>query len=334
MNQRQQILALSGGGYRGLFAASILEELEARAGYPLKSRFNVLAGTSIGALLAAGIACGVPASKMAAAFRDHGEQIFDRSVWILGRKMPWKRAALGLVRSRYSPMGLEAVARKILGPAADAPIRDLAMPLLVVATNRQHRRAAIFRSWEGPAAEFAKATLLQAVMASAAAPTYFPDQRVCGSSLIDGGIIANAPDLIALIEWISFKGALIEECDILSLGTAGGVRRGSPQAQTGHGTLGSMLPTRLGGLDLFGVTLAAQQELTNEACAKLLGSRHVRIDVTPTEKEEAILGLDRTAPNAADLLDTLGKRALLQLRFDQQLVVSGMLRSEPKTTTV
>ena len=47
-----RILALSGGGYLGLYAAVVLAELEERVGEPLGRRFDLIAGTSVGGLLA------------------------------------------------------------------------------------------------------------------------------------------------------------------------------------------------------------------------------------------------------------------------------------------
>ncbi|WP_317617461.1 patatin-like phospholipase family protein [Ralstonia pseudosolanacearum] len=59
---RFQILALSGGGYRGLFTARILAEIERQIDAPIGSRFDLVTGTSIGGILALGIVFKTPAS--------------------------------------------------------------------------------------------------------------------------------------------------------------------------------------------------------------------------------------------------------------------------------
>ena len=50
------VLALSGGGYRGLYTATVLSELEAVLGRPIASHFDLICGTSAGGLLALGLA--------------------------------------------------------------------------------------------------------------------------------------------------------------------------------------------------------------------------------------------------------------------------------------
>lgn len=60
-----QILALSGGGYRGLYTATILAELERELGGPIARHFDLIAGTSIGGILALAIANEIPASSLA-----------------------------------------------------------------------------------------------------------------------------------------------------------------------------------------------------------------------------------------------------------------------------
>jgi hypothetical protein len=67
-----RILALSAGGYHGLFTAPILEEVERRGGGPLRDRFDLISGTSIGGVIALAVAAGVPMSRVVRA-PDTGE---------------------------------------------------------------------------------------------------------------------------------------------------------------------------------------------------------------------------------------------------------------------
>lgn len=78
-----RILALSGGGYRGLYTAELLKRIEAdNNGEPLARRFDLIAGTSIGGILALALACEIPASKLVELFETHGPTIFRRrSAW-------------------------------------------------------------------------------------------------------------------------------------------------------------------------------------------------------------------------------------------------------------
>src|SRR5262249_17747432 len=72
-----QILSLSGGGYLGLYTISILADIEERVGAPLATRFDLIAGTSVGGIIAIGIANEVPAARIKQAFERNGTEIFS-----------------------------------------------------------------------------------------------------------------------------------------------------------------------------------------------------------------------------------------------------------------
>ena len=75
------VLALSGGGYRGLYTATVLAELEAALGRPIASHFDLICGTSAGGMLALGLAAEIPAIELKALFEEQGSRIFgSRSV--------------------------------------------------------------------------------------------------------------------------------------------------------------------------------------------------------------------------------------------------------------
>ena len=65
-----QILSLSGGGYLGLYTAAVLAAIEERIKAPLATRFDLIAGTSVGGIIALGIANEVPAADIKKAFEE------------------------------------------------------------------------------------------------------------------------------------------------------------------------------------------------------------------------------------------------------------------------
>ena len=91
-----QVLALSGGGYRGLYTAKLISLIEKHTGRPFASHFDLIAGTSIGGILALALACEIPAERMVELFEKHGSAIF-------------KRTAIGYGKARYSPETLKGL---------------------------------------------------------------------------------------------------------------------------------------------------------------------------------------------------------------------------------
>jgi len=72
-----RILALSSGGYLGFYTAVVLAQMEQRLGEPLGRRFDLIAGTSVGGLLAMALAFEVPMAVIVELLRTRGENIFS-----------------------------------------------------------------------------------------------------------------------------------------------------------------------------------------------------------------------------------------------------------------
>src|SRR5882724_8113857 len=75
---RAQALCLSGGGYRGLYTARILEHLATLTTHPLRAHFRFIAGTSIGALIAAALAAEISPQHIRQTIQSKGPQLFAR----------------------------------------------------------------------------------------------------------------------------------------------------------------------------------------------------------------------------------------------------------------
>ncbi|NBB70103.1 MAG: patatin [Alphaproteobacteria bacterium] len=204
-----RILSLDGGGIRGVIPATVLAYLEDRLDRPIGEVFHLVAGTSTGGILAAGLAprrsgAAMTAAELVALYRDRGGEIFDRSFWhgfgSLG----------GLSDEKYPAGPLEGILTEKLG---DLRLADLARELLVTAYDIERRSPHFFKSWRArgtgadrPAGENAATRdffLRDVCRATSAAPTYF--QPALASSrggtrhaLIDGGVFANNPAMCAV----------------------------------------------------------------------------------------------------------------------------------------
>jgi predicted acylesterase/phospholipase RssA len=82
---RFQILSLIGGGIRGSFVTSLLNELEQRLGRSIAESFDLIAGTSTGGIIAAGLALGLSGEQMHDFYVRHGAQIFTPRPPLQGR---------------------------------------------------------------------------------------------------------------------------------------------------------------------------------------------------------------------------------------------------------
>ena len=196
LGTRYQILALSGGGYRGLYSIAFLEACEEAFGTACSDKFDMIVGTSIGALLAAGLSMGMPARDLKRAIIKHGPLVFKQE-----RLTPLKRLIL---RAPYKTETLRTAIEDVLGKeAALTPLNELDSPLLIPTLNYTMGRTEILASRGAADQAAAQIPIIDAILASAAAPTFFPLKKVGQNQFADGGLIANAPDMVALIDRIS-----------------------------------------------------------------------------------------------------------------------------------
>tara|TARA_R110000787_G_scaffold69321_2_gene154389 strand:+ start:385 stop:1350 length:966 start_codon:yes stop_codon:yes gene_type:complete len=308
-NDRYQILALSGGGYRGLFTAAFLSNCEMTFKSTCADKFDLIAGTSIGALLAAGVAVGLPALTLKNAMMKHGPVIFKPK-----RFGFLKRLAIG---APYDTRILYSAIKDTLGAeVANTPLSRIDAPLMISAVNYTHGTTEIFRSRGLVGAKASDITLAEAVLASAAAPTFFPLVKAGTDQFADGGLVANAPDMAAILETIAAQRAPLETLYTLSVGTAG--RRHG--AALHKAPLNPSIVSWFFYRGLIQTTMAAQEDLALRQAAALLGTHHLRVDEEPTEAQvPAISSLDRADQRATDTLLSLADAAFSRTKTDRKL---------------
>jgi predicted acylesterase/phospholipase RssA len=284
----RQLLALSGGGFRGLFTAKVLELLEIDAG-PIGQRFDVIGGTSIGGILAIALACGISAASVRQRFAEDGRKIFRKRILRAG----------GLIGARYSPDPLRKTIAAALGAWVSRPFADIPKPLLVVAIEERSGQPKIFRSNALAPGQGDSVTILDAALATSAAPTFFPPHHIGKAAYVDGGLIANSPDLVLVSEAMRRFGSGLSDLAVLSVGTAGSPREG--RAGGDPGAAAWLLSHRL-----IELTIDAQASLAM-AQLKQLGPRRVlRIDAAP----ERPMDMDDASARAIRSLEALGVEAI------------------------
>jgi uncharacterized protein len=291
-----QILCLSGGGYRGLYTAALLEVLEEKAGDKrLVQIFDLIAGTSIGGILAIGLAAGISARTLRESFEKNGAAIFPQFVTFRGHRV-LPRLGTGMFRSRYKADGLRSTIEAVLGKTNTSRLLgDLKSKVFIASVDVTNNSPKLF----GIDGQGLSTSLLDVALATSAAPTYFPEHRIDQNIYVDGGLIANAPDVIALVH--SLKRESPAQIRMLSIGTVGG-----------SGGEAARRPNRRGwlvrGKGLVDLTLAAQEKLSIELTSKFLGENYIRLDANPSAEQQKAIGLDRTDTAATDTLKALARQ--------------------------
>ena len=303
--ERLRVLALSGGGFLGLYTACVLAGLEARAGRPLARGFGLLAGTSIGGLIAMALAFEVPMRTVVELILAHGPRVFSHRPLPQGavsRLLDLSRSVTGL---KYGGRELREALRGVLG---DRRLGEALHPLVVPAVDVLACRTKIFKTPHGAVAESdAELPAVDIVMATCAAPAYFPSVMVGPRLYADGGLFAVAPDQVALHEAQQFLGIAPERVSMLSVGTAtSGYRPREGAEDPQAGAVGWLSDGRL-----ILTLLSVQQQHVQAMLEDRLGGRYLRLDAQ--WPADAGLGIDVATPRAAELLQRLAQETLTSL---------------------
>lgn len=200
-------LAIDGGGIRGVIPARALMVLEKALNKSSHDLFHLSVGTSTGSIIAAGVACGLSAEKLYQLYLDLGSGIFKPTL----RSRLWFS-----MRYRYPRTRLEEALRKNLGEICMGDLwkQKPARPLVITSFDLLQNRTRFLKSWKP---EYEVWPVYKAVLASAAAPTYFP---VIDGYLVDGGVGSyNNPCYIAAYESMFCLNWKPEETTLISLGT-------------------------------------------------------------------------------------------------------------------
>jgi len=207
------LLSIDGGGIRGIIPLCALIELERQTGRPARETISFVAGTSTGAIIAAGLARGIPAEQMLDLYQNLGPRIFRKDVpgWIF---------SLGSFKYRSRP--LYDLLGERLGACA---LNQLETDVLITAKRVSDGRPFYFvRDNEVNDQITGKLDLIDCVTASSAAPTYFEPWDVPGiGPCVDGGVgIAGNPVYQMCVEAFYYTppGAYTPaDCIVVSLGT-------------------------------------------------------------------------------------------------------------------
>lgn len=245
-----RILSLDGGGFMGVIAARALQKLNLTG-----SDFDLIAGTSTGAILAAGLRIGLNPSDILELYRTEGEKIFP-AYW---RRLFNLRAFGGLFRSRYSSEPLKEILKKYFGKRKFTEVQN---KLIVNSYNIRTKEFLCFRSW---CDTYRERDLHDVILSSCSAPVYFESN----GDEVDGGVVVNNPSMVAIAAALK-EGIRLEDIELVSIGTG--------KTKVGGGQPGGKLGAVSWGLKFAPLTLEGTSKVVHYQCKEILEDRYFRFD--------------------------------------------------------
>ena len=209
-----RVLSLDGGGMRGIYTAAFLARLADQFGrirgepaLDLGRGFDLIAGTSTGAIVGCALAIGRPMAEIVDLYREHGPKIFPHR--IDGRGSAIFRATQG---SRYVRAGDKALRKALEAVLSDTTMLDVysgrGISLCVPAVLMSEHRAWVFKKTPCSGVRDENYPLVDICIATSAAPIYrslaaIDDPDTSGGPkqiFADGGLWANNPILVGLVD--------------------------------------------------------------------------------------------------------------------------------------
>lgn len=259
------ILAIDGGGIRGLIPALLLSQIEDLHDVLIKDVFDLVVGTSTGGILACACACGIPAEEVADLYQVRGPKIFQRSRWNKFRN------PRGLFKPRYTGKQLKIELDAVFG---DTMLDDPEIgPMVITSYNMGTGDPEFYKtcSWRGTPRR--RLLIKDVAYATSAAPTYFPPTKIGsqddGGYMVDGGVHSNDP---ALCAWVEARKLWPDDGVVLvSMGTG---RKGPGWKfidPTGWGVIRWAVPA-------LNIMMDGAVDVVDHYCQALLGDSYLRVD--------------------------------------------------------
>tara|TARA_X000001388_G_scaffold77616_1_gene79539 strand:+ start:3409 stop:4440 length:1032 start_codon:yes stop_codon:yes gene_type:complete len=303
MSQQFNMLSLSGGGIRGIFTASVLAHFETyildqkglsgvvAKEYSIAQHFDLICGTSIGGIIALGLASGLTA-------REIKETMLEHRLTIFPKKMKWPFNTEKLFRPLYKPQPLKDVLDEMFKTKTLGELDKYILIPSISLTNGQIRA---FKTPHHPHLHTDyKLAIVDVALATSAAPTYFPVHKIGSERFVDGGLAANSPVLMGLREAQYYLNRSLSDVFVMQVGTMGS-KRTSDHSEKLNGGYRSAWGFGEGIIDL---AMSTTETLHNFLAEKILEDSHrlLYADEQPGEKKSSILALDNASDQAIEIL--------------------------------
>lgn len=307
-----QILALSGGGYKGLYTAEVISQIEKTTEKPFGSCFDLICGTSIGGIIALALATrDIAAESIVELLQEVGPTLFtpvtepehhslhpkaliktqvDKRVYA-SSGFTFER---GVLAAKHGNEKLEQALRSIFG---ERTIADLKTRVLIPSVNWTKGGPQFFKTPHHPNfTTDAKRLLVDVAMATSAAPVYLPNYEFEHQVFVDGGLVGNAPGIFGVHEaehWIADASG--RDHYLLSIGALSSKITANQSQPLNKGLI-----QWKGGL--FDLMMACQEQTAHFMLTHKMGERYKMIDQTISADQDNEVALDKADQAATDTL--------------------------------
>ncbi len=310
-------LCLHGGGMRGYFGAVYLESIILLASRKfnnnisdLGKQFDLIVGTSVGAILGSGLASGVAVGKISSLFQTNGRKIFKK-------QLPSNKFLVLLQRrsriNKYGNRQLKIALEEVFGDQSLGRLYEKRKIALVVpAVNMTTHRAWLFKTphLSDSSGRDNDTKIVDVCLASSAAPIYRSLAAVDSSHFADGGLWANNPLLITLIEALRAS-EKNQEIQLFNLPTLAPCAGSQPVTESRHWGISDWLSNGR----MLHLTIDAQMSATSNVFNLLTPHLNRKIELINfpvpgvSPKQSMLLGFDNTSNESMNLQKQLANHA-------------------------
>jgi patatin-like phospholipase/acyl hydrolase len=302
-----KILSIDGGGTKGLYSMAVLNEFEKKYCIPnnklLSDYFHMICGTSVGSLIAVAISLKIPMSIIMESFENNASAVFPLGQNRFCLLQPFVKlyySVRQLLGDKYDVNPLKKVLKNFTGEKTMSDAHNL---LCIPSYCVNKSQNCVFKNTKIEFENFDQSDvdvkLIDIILASSAAPTYFPPHKIEENYYADGGIWANNPSMVGVIESLKYFVGENKQYDSYALLSIGNLSGEQPNSVKNPSSFFNF--TKLS--DLFSMTISANSD-SSEFFVKKLDHSNIGKDVRIEHDGNDEVPLDNSS---IDFLENLKK---------------------------
>ena len=315
MRKPFKILCIDGGGIKGLFSAQVLAKFETVFKTCISDQFDLICGTSTGGIIALAASAQIPMSDVVRFYKEKGPIIFaQKKKGYLGRKfLKFKQI---YYKGKYDNKELKKALVEVFG---DRKISESSNLLCVPAFDIIQATPRVFKKDYNKFTEDNRKTYVDVALATSAAPTYLPIHNMESSQYVDGGVWANNPSLVGLMEFLYqfAEDERFDGVDILSISSLE-----LPQGNMFKCVNSSFLDWGSGLVELFSIGQARNiDKLFQFLDGKFKFPMHyVRVaNASPSLEQIKEIDMDNASKKSLEILQSIGEATAINAKMKNEI---------------